>query len=569
VRTYRDTMKPRRALAPPLASLALVGALLAATAARAAKPPPCPGGRYAVAGDRLLAGDVLPGADDVFFSATQVAIASGCRTAPVTKLRGSKRGTTLKATWTECDGATGKVKLKAKIDPTCQTLTGTLTAPKTRPRLKRKFSATLASSAVRACDYVPEVSVPATMPPEVVDPPDPPPPDPLDPLPDPTPVSPETTAAQVDALVELWNLVDELYIYQDFNGVDWVGLGDAYLDLVEQGLTDDDFHAALKILIQELGDGHSHYLTPTEIAEQEEKQAAGKNFVGIGAIVKRVPDEESGAIIVVFPGSPAEEAGLRPHDVMLEVDGLPLFDEDGNSRTRGDEDTSFMLTFQRLGEAPETIEITRRRVAGFRPIAACIVPGTRIGYIQLTDFLSLVVDDQIRAHLQDMTLGGPLEGLIVDNRLNGGGSSAVLEPTLGFFTDGLLGYFVARDGERTLAAVAEDVGGSQTVPLVLLTDADTASFAEIFSGVLGLAGRATLMGGPTKGNVEILHAHDFFAGDSRLWLAQETFEPLGLPAGAWEDVGVQPDVLLRTRWDLFTEATDPALAEAVELLLAP
>jgi hypothetical protein len=34
-------------------------------------------------------------------------------------------------------------------------------------------------------------------------------------------------------------------------------------------------------------------------------------------------------------------------------------------------------------------------------------------------------------------------------------------------------------------------------------------------------------------------------------------------------VGVQPDVLLRTRWDLFTEATDPALAEAVELLLAP
>jgi C-terminal peptidase prc len=563
---HNGNVRTRPALAPSLAGLALLGALLVAAGAEAAKPPPCPGGRYVVDGERLLAGDVLPGPDDVFFSPTQVAIASGCRTAAV-KLRGSKRGTRLKAVWTGCSGATGKVKLKAKLDPSCQALSGTLTAPKTRPRLKRKFSASRVASEVRACDYVPGVSVPATMPPEVVNPPPDPPPDPLDPLPDPTPVSAETTAAQVDAFLALWDIVDQLYVYPDFNGLDWVAIGNAYLDLIEQGLTDDDFHAAMEILIQTLGDEHSYYLTPEEIAEQEAKQAAGKNFVGVGVLALPMPDKQSGAVILVFPGSPAEEAGLRPHDLLLTVDGLPLYDEDGQSRSRGEEGTSFSLGFQRFGEAPETIEITRRRVAGFRPLDACVVPGTRIGYIQLTDFLSFVVDDQIRARLQDMTLEGPLKGLIVDNRLNGGGASNVVEPTLGYFTSGEQGRFVSRDVERPLTAVAEDVGGSQTVPLVLLADHDSASFAEIFTGVLSVSGRATIVGGPTRGNVEILHAYDF--GDARLWLAEETFAPPGHPPAYWEDVGVQPDVLLRTRWDLFTEETDPALAEAVDLLQAP
>jgi len=101
-----------------------------------------------------------------------------------------------------------------------------------------------------------------------------------------------------------------------------------------------------------------------------------------------------------------------------------------------------------------------RGLAPLFAFPACIVPGTRIGYIQLTDFLSSVVDDQIRAHLQDMTLDGPLEGLIVDNRLNGGGASNVVEPTLGFFSGGVLGPFVSRDAERPFTAVAEDVGGS-------------------------------------------------------------------------------------------------------------
>ena len=104
--------------------------------------------------------------------------------------------------------------------------------------------------------------------------------------------------------------------------------------------------------------------------------------------------------------------------------------------------------------------------------------------------------------------------------------------------------------------------------LNVLTGLDTVSYGEVVSGVLGHSGRATLLGGTTLGNVEQLHRFDFPDG-SRAWLAAATFQPLGLSPGAWDDLGIAPDVSVPTRWDLFREETDPALAAAVELLQAP
>jgi C-terminal processing protease CtpA/Prc len=168
-----------------------------------------------------------------------------------------------------------------------------------------------------------------------------------------------------------------------------------------------------------------------------------------------------------------------------------------------------------------------------------------------------------------MTLAGPLDGLVIDNRVNGGGLGSVAEATLGLFTSGLQGHFVRRTAaERPLAIAPEDVGGSQSVPLVILVDRDTVSNGEIFSGVLQHSVRATIVGGPSAGNVETLSAFDF-PDESRAWIAAETFAPNGLAPGVWEGIGILPDLELRTRWDLFTEETDPALAAAVDLLLEP
>jgi carboxyl-terminal processing protease len=199
------------------------------------------------------------------------------------------------------------------------------------------------------------------------------------------------------------------------------------------------------------------------------------------------------------------------------------------------------------------------------PIDACLVPGTSVGYLFLPTLLDRTVADQTRAALRRLTADGPLAGLVIDNRVNGGGSGEVAKAMLGLFTRGRQGSYLSRAGREPLDLAPEDVGGSQSVPLVVLVGGDTVSYAEIFSGVLRAAGRARLVGERTRGNVEQLHRYEFEDG-SRAWIASATFEPPGESAGAWEARGLVPDLVVPARWELFTEATDPGLAKAVELL---
>jgi len=419
-----------------------------------------------------------------------------------------------------------------------------------------------AQSNVRACLFVPGASTPAEMPPEVVNQVTPTP-FPTATLPASTQVDASTTTRQLAVLNGLWNAVNDHYVYTDFRGHDWKAIGERYKALINQGLTDDAFYAAMQSMISELGDEHSYFQTPSELAEERATFANGQNFVGIGALFQPVGDGRRAAILTEFPGSPAAEAGLLPHDTLLSVDGGPIRESSGTSRTRGPEGTSVTLTIQRPGEAPRDLTLIRRRVTGMLPIDYCLFPNARIGYLFLPTLLDETVADQTRAALRQMTADGPLDGLILDNRMNGGGLGSMAQAIMSLFASGLQGYFVSRDGRDALDLQPEDIGGSQTVPLVVLVGQNTVSYGEIVSGVLRLAGRAKIVGETTLGNVEQLHAFDFDDG-SRAWIATDTFQPLSEANGIWEDTGIIPDVLAPSRWDLFTEANDPGVAAALK-----
>ena len=421
-----------------------------------------------------------------------------------------------------------------------------------------------ADSGARPCRFVPDVSVPVVMPAGLADrvkPRD----VPASHSPSATKVSAETTALQLRVLDGLTNAVSDHYVYPDFRGHDWKAMTDAARSLVQRGMSNDDFHAAMADLIRALGDGHSHFQSPAKVKEEEATVASQYSFAGVGALFAPIAGTDHAAIMSVFAGSPAAEAGLLPHDTALQVDGGPLRDPSGRSRTLGPAGSKVSLTIQRPGQAPRLVTLTRRQVTGILPIDSCMVPGTRIGYIFFPTLLDKTMAGQVRDALRTMTAGGPLRGLILDNRMNGGGLGSVTEAILGFFARGIQGHYVSRAGRQPLNLKAEDIGGSQTVPLVVLTDADTVSYGEIMSGVLRLSGRARIVGGRTLGNVERLRAFKFEDG-SRAWIATDTFQPLGMSNGVWEDAGIVPDVPLPTRWDRFTEANDPALAKAVELL---
>lgn len=419
----------------------------------------------------------------------------------------------------------------------------------------------------RLCDYVPGVSVPADIPEPIPLPTDLPPatttPFPV------TKVDAETTEQQLAVFEELWDVINEEYLYTDFNGRDWEALGEYYRGMIEEGLSEEDFYWAMDALIYELGDNHSYFESPEQVRESDAQFSGNNDYVGIGVLVESVPDANRGVIVLTFPGGAAEEAGLRAHDAILAVDGEPLLDETGALKDiiRGPVDTQVTLTIQRPGEEPYDYTFTRRRITGSLPITACMVPDTRIGYIFIPGLSDETVPEQVEEALEAFMADGELDGLILDNRQNAGGADSVLEDLLSFFTTGVQGHFINRTDERPLRIRGNEIGNSQTVPLVVLVDTNTASFGEVMSGVMQNSGRAWVMGETTPGNVETMWGYDFDDG-SRAWVAHDTFRPLNQENAVWETTGIVPDEIVPSRWDLFTEATDPVLAAAVEWLQA-
>ncbi len=214
------------------------------------------------------------------------------------------------------------------------------------------------------------------------------------------------------------------------------------------------------------------------------------------------------------------------------------------------------------------VNITRHRISGEVPVVYEVITtpeGKRIGYILLVTFEDSTVDEQAALALSLMTVDAPLDGLILDNRMNGGGSSTVLEPMLGFFAGGDLGTFFSRHQEHPLQIRLNNINGSSQVPLAILIGDGTASFGEIFAGVLQDVGRAYLIGTTTDGNVEILWGYDLEDG-SKLWLANENFRPLNHPEQEWEKTGIIPDLTISGDFDEFSLNSDPVVAAAIEYL---
>jgi carboxyl-terminal processing protease len=386
-----------------------------------------------------------------------------------------------------------------------------------------------------------------------------------------SPVDAATTARQLELLDEFAQAVVDNYVDPMLNGTDWPVVVEHYRELVSGGLSDDNFYSAMKGLISELGDNHSRFESPANVAAADAALAGQIDYVGIGTYFQPIPEAGGVSVITVFPGSPAERVGLRAHDTVTAVDGaspLRVAGEVWHNPFLGPEGSTVAITVSRPGQTPETFSLVRARVKGAKLIDVCLVPGTRVAYVLLPGLLDTTVPDQLRAALTTLADGGPLDGVVIDNRMNGGGRGKVLESILSMFTAGEVGEFSSPDGTRPLVIEPTDVNGSQTVPLVVLVGTGTVSYGEVMSGVLQAVGRATLIGQTTNGNVETLHSFSFEDG-SRLWLANETFLATAASYGPWEDTGIVPDVDLPTRWDLFDEATDPALAAAVNLLSAP
>ena len=390
---------------------------------------------------------------------------------------------------------------------------------------------------------------------------------PADTISEPTQVSeanPEISKdEQLRILRDIGDIVEAVYVYPDFNGRNWSEIQSQYKSVIEAGLGTEDFYSEIQRMIEQLGDEHSFYLSPLEVKGAEAEFRGETNYVGIG--IYSDVDEERNRLVVIstYPDSAAAHAGIQSHDSILAVDGLPVIDHDLN-RVRGPECSAMKVTVQSPDGTLRDLLLIRHSIQGNLRIDARLVQtmdGSRIGYIFIPTFFDETIPPQIEAALRGF---GQLDGLILDVRINSGGSSAVANPILSFFASGSLGQFISRREARTLDVEANPIENSQTVPLVVMVSRETISYGEIFAGILRNSRGAKVAGETSLGNVEVLNGYTLTDG-SQLWIAAETFRPAHSDDN-WEETGIVPDIQAFANWDTFTFETDPSVAAAVLLL---
>jgi carboxyl-terminal processing protease len=167
-------------------------------------------------------------------------------------------------------------------------------------------------------------------------------------------------------------------------------------------------YGAVRGMVQALGDeGHTVFLTPDELVRQR-TDISGK-FSGIGA---QLGVEDSLPVIVApFDGSPADKAGIKAGDIIINVDGedvttLPL--NEIVERIRGPEGTQVTLTVLRPEES-RSLDITITRGEIDVPAATwAMIPGTEVALIRLSQFSANAADNIEQAVTEAKAAGRPV-----------------------------------------------------------------------------------------------------------------------------------------------------------------
>src|SRR5688572_19031307 len=189
--------------------------------------------------------------------------------------------------------------------------------------------------------------------------------------------NPEISASvQLQVFNQMTQIIEDVYVYTDFNGKDWKAIVANYRTQLNAGLTTEEFYVSMQTMIGELGDEHSHIESPVQVAESEADLAGSNEFVGVGVYVLPQLEKKHATIISIFPDSPAYYGGLQAHDIILAVDGIPVVDNDQSLifLARGPECSATVFTVQSPGESPRDVMLVRQRIQSPLLIDARLVP---------------------------------------------------------------------------------------------------------------------------------------------------------------------------------------------------
>ena len=321
-------------------------------------------------------------------------------------------------------------------------------------------------------------------------------------------------------MAQAWNIIDKYYV--DRAAVRHTAMA----------------AGAISGMTESLGDvGHSVYLTAPE-ARRAGAAVQGK-LNGIGVEIIQSTNHQT-VVIAPMDGSPAQQAGVRPGDVILQVDGRPV---GGMSMSH--------ISARMSGEAGQPVSLTvsnpsdgRRREIKIVRAAMKLnnvswqrLPGSVLAHLRIAMFSEGETADLRKALLEIQKSGA--QGIILDIRNNPGGA---LDEAIGTASQFLKAGNVMweKNASDLINPVPVQPGGVATeIPLAVLVNGGSASDSEIVAGALRDAHRAKLIGETTLGTGTVLTQFQLPDGSALMLAVQEWLTPNKM--SFWHR-GIEPDV---------------------------
>ncbi len=312
-----------------------------------------------------------------------------------------------------------------------------------------------------------------------------------------------------------------------------------YRPVGDQELGNASLQGMVRELRQRHGDRFTEYFSPEALAAFNE-QIEG-HFSGVGLSVVEV--KKGLRVAQVFPGSPAEEAGIEVGDTIVSVDGSSIAGQSSAESTKqikGPEGTQVRLGVRGAnGGKTRQLRLTRAEVT--LPNVSSRVEeagGSRLGYVRLLSF-SEGAHGQLARAVQKVEKKGA-EGIVLDLRHNPGGllDEAVLTASL-FLPEGEV--VVSTESRSEGGSVHKTTGGRiSELPVVVLIDRGSASAAEILAAALADNAGAEVVGTRSYGKGVFQEEQALSNGGALKLTVGEYFTPEGVNLA--ETHGIHPDV---------------------------
>ena len=338
--------------------------------------------------------------------------------------------------------------------------------------------------------------------------------------------------------------------------IDKYYLGDVDETKLEEG--------AIKGYIEGLDDPYTEYISKEDMDSYLDDTMG--NFVGIGIYMIKNTKYDKIQVLSTIKGSPAEEAGIQSGDLIVSVDGIEYKADDMtavSNKIKGEEETKVTVELLR-GSENIKYELTRSKVK-VNQVEGKVLSND-IGYIKFTSFDETTAED-FKKQYQELAKKN-IKSLIIDLRNNGGGIVDKALEIADYIADkdSVLLYEVDKNNKETVRKAKTDP--IINMPIVILTNENTASASEILAGALKDLGKAKTVGTTTYGKgviQQILKLND----GSGLKITIEEYQTPN--KNKINKVGIEPDEKVElpdSVESIFTikESEDTQLQKAIDML---